>query len=278
MLLKTETQFIKVIPTAASGSFEDMETYLESAEYWIKKEILGVQLYNLLDTASDDHTELLGHALNVIALKAYYEGIPFLDLTQTANGFAVVKNATQAPASKERVAKLRTQTDIRRGNETEVLIEFLEDHPDYHDEWKGALAYSLLTDCLIQSTRELKRFASWNGNREDFMKLKPDLIAKTALDIEPIISKDFIDLLIEQRRDNELTVDNIRVLEMIQYALGALVGGNPTQGKRLLDDVVTYLDKNLGLFSVYASSSEYTERQVPGYQNTQDSPIFVFGG
>lgn len=277
MLLKTEAQFTKVIPTAASGSFEDMETFLESAEYWIKKEILGAQLYNLLDTTPEAHVELLGHALNVIALKAYYESIPFLDLVQTGNGFAVVKNATQAPASKERVAKLRTQTDIRRGDETEVLIEYLEDHPDYHDEWKGALAYSLLTDCLIQSTRELKRFASWNGNREDFMKLKPDLIAKTALEIEPMVSKDFVDLLIEQRRDGEFSIDNTRVLEMIQYALGALIGGNPTQGKRLLDDVVTYLDKNLVLFTIYASSSEYSERQVPGYVNTKDSPIFVFG-
>lgn len=278
MLLKTEDQFIKVIPTAATGSFEDMETYRDSAEYWIKKEILGTELYNLLDTAPGDHAELLNHALNVIALKAYYEAIPFLDLVQTGNGFAVIKNANQAPASKERVASLRKQTDIRRGDETEVLIEFLEDHPDYHDEWKGALAYSLLTDCLIQSTRELKRFSSWSGSREDFLKLKPDLLAKTAIDIEPMVSKVFVDLLIEQRRDGDLTIDNSRVLEMIQYALGALVGGNPTQGKRLLDDVVTFLDDNLALFSVYAGSDEYLNRQNPGYENTSDSPIFVFGG
>ena len=45
MILQNKEQFIRYIPTAAASDWRDMETFRDSAERWLKNEILGRVLY-----------------------------------------------------------------------------------------------------------------------------------------------------------------------------------------------------------------------------------------
>lgn len=275
MILKTLEQFQKAIPTAVGVSnFSDLEVYCQSAELWIKQNVLGKVLYDLIADDAFSDNDLLQLSRNVIANHAYWDAIPFLDLTHTNTGFGVVNANNLAPASKKRVASLRDQCLVRRDNEIELLISFLEDHVDYHDEWKGSPTYSILTDCLIRTARELEQYGQWTGTRKDFLQLRPKLIQETMTKFEPVFSKDYIDELIEKQRDNDITGDDLKVITLLKYALGSMVNGNNEAAQKVAGDALRYIDAHLSGFATYAASSEYAARITAGYTNDIESTIF----
>jgi len=274
MILKTLEQFQKAIPTAeAIENFSDVEPYISSAEMWIKNQVLGPTLYNLIEAETFDDTDLLQLSMSVISNHAFYDAIPFLDLVLTNNGFAVISAQNKVPASKERVDRLREQCLVRRDSETELLIAFLEEHANYHDDWKGSPAYSVMTDCLIRTATELQQYGNWEGTRRDFLKLRPQLIHETMMRLEPFFSTVYINELIEKQRDGDVTDGDLKVITLLKYALGCLVNGNTEAAAKIAADALRYIDTHPTDFDTYFASSEYLSRAVV-YQNIADSPIF----
>lgn len=280
MILQNKEQFVKYIPTAASGDWRDMETYRDSAERWIKNEILGRVLYGQLDSEQEreGYREILDLCRKVVSLDAYHRAIPFLDLVQSANGFGVVSNQNLTPASRDRVNRLIQETALQRDNETEVLLDYLEDNPVFHDAWKGSKAYTILSDCLIRTARELKQLCNWAGTRQDFLKLKPDLLLQMYNGLGRWVSRAYVDELIEQQRDNDLTQANATVLNMLKFVLANYVIDNTKDADAFRDEAVTLMDNNPEAYPTYVNSKEYRTRHQDNYKNTADSPIYIMGG
>lgn len=279
MILTTLSQFTTAVPTAVSmENFDDVKPYVESAELWIKTHVLGKTLYDAIVASIESSAglvdeDILKLCLNVIANHAYWDAIPFLDLVHTNQGFAVISANNKLPASKERVERLREQCLIRRDNEVENLIDYLEDTVTYHDDWKGSSAYSILSDCLIQTARELSNYAEWTGTRKDFLKLRPRLIQETMTMLEPVFSKDYIEELIEKQRDDELSGDDLRVALLMKQSLGALVVDRREVAINIAADALRYIDNNTASFPTYLASKEYESRSTY-YVNTTDDAIF----
>jgi hypothetical protein len=275
MILTTIEQFTVAIPTAvAISEFKDVEPYVRSSEQRIKNRLLGSDLYDTIAAEDFADGDLLQLCHSVIANHAFWDAAPFLDLVLTDSGFAVISATNKVPASKERVERLREQCLLRRDAEEELLIEFLEQHPAYHDEWKGSPAYSVMTDCLIRTATELQQYGDWEGSRREFLKLRPKLVHETMTRLEPVFSKDLIEDLIELQRDDDLTGDNLKVATMLKWALGSLVSGNIVAAEKIAADALRYIDANIESFPLYAASSEYLARAVPVYVNTAEAPIF----
>lgn len=275
MILKTLEQFSAAIPTAvAISNFTDIEPYVRSSEQRIKNRILGTDLYVIVEDPDFADADLLQLCCSVIANHAFWDAAPFLDLVLTDSGFAVISATNKVPASKERVERLREQCLARRDSEEELLIEFLENHPAFHDEWKGSPAYSLMTGCLIRTATELQQYGDWEGSRREFLKLQPKLIHETMTRLEPVFSKELIDDLVELQRDDDLTGDNLKVAVMLKWALGCLVNGNTEAAEKIAADALRYIDANIASFPLYTTSGEYLARIAPGYENTVEAPIF----
>jgi hypothetical protein len=275
MILKTIDQLKAVLPTTVEmDNFSDFEPYIRSAELWIKNQVLGKPLYDLVDGESFADQDLLMLCRSVIGNHAYWDAIPFLDLIHTNNGFAVISATNKVPASKERVERLREQCLIRRDSEVELLIAFLEDHPDFHDDWKGSPAYSVMTDCLIRTATELMQYSQWSGTRRDFLQLRPKMIQQTMTCLEPVFSKDYIEELLEKQRDNDVTAGDLKVIVLLKFALGCMVTDNEHPAKKIAADALRYIDKHLTDFPTYASSTEYLVRMAAGYVNTTEASIF----
>jgi hypothetical protein len=275
MILKSLEQFQKAIPTAvAIENFSDVEPYIRSAELWIRNQVLGKDLYDLVDGDTFADEDLLQLCRSVIGNHAFWDAIPFLDLVLTNNGFAVISAQNKVPASKERVDRLRENCLVRRDSEVELLIAFLEDHPDFHDEWKGSPAYSVMTDCLIRTATELAQYGNWEGTRRDFLKLRPKLIQETMTKLEPVFSTDYINELIEKQRDNDVTDGDLKIIVLLKYALGSLVNGNTEAAAKIAGDALRYIDKHPTDFATYAASGEYLARIAADYVNTTDATIF----
>lgn len=278
MILTTTEQFISVIPTLTSDiEFDDLKTYVKKAERWLKTEILGTNLYDDIDQdSSDTYNSLKDYCIDVIALHAYYEGIPFFDVTQSRSGFGVVSTNNLAPASKERVERLRESTLLRRDEAIEDLIIFLEDNEDFHELWKPSKAFSLLTDTLIYKADEMKEYAKWEGSRLDFIKLRPVIKAKTNIHLVDKISKAYINHLIVAQQDAALSETDESILPYLKFALANYTIDNMEVGMYYLDKAITHMDNNIDDYELYAQSDEYKRHtEYGGHVNKEDDSIFV---
>lgn len=278
MILQSKEQFVKYVPTAAASAWEDLITYVEASERWLRTEVLGNVLYLEIHDTPGKHGDLLDTCMKIISLDAYRRAIPFLDLVQNANGFAVVSSDNLAPASRDRVNRLIEATIKERDEEIEVLISYLEDTTSYHDAWKGSKAFSVLSDCLITTAKELKLLCNWHGTRTDFLKLKPDLLLRSYTDIGKWIGREYIDELVEQQRDGDLTSDNKTVINFLKVVLANFVVGDPVNANRSLEDVITFLDKNVSKYPTYGNSVEYKVRHAEKFENSTGNPFFILGG
>jgi len=279
MILKTLSEFQKAVPTTAgTEDFSDFEPYIRSAELWIKSNVLGKTLYDAIIDASsastDPDEDLIRLCQNVIGNHAYWDAIPFLDVVHTESGFAIISAQNKVPASKERVERLREQCLIRRDNEVEYLIAYLEENSRYHTAWKSSAAYSILSDCLISTAAELKQFSQWDGTRKDFMLLRPKMIQETMTKLEPVFSKEYIEELIEKQRGYELSGDDLKIINLLKKVLGCLLCDNQIAAEKIIGDALWYIDKYPESFGTYIDSSEYKARATNGYINSLDGTIF----
>lgn len=228
MLVNNITTLKGHIPTIVAGEFTTYSTYMSDANAWIRRELLGSTLYDLiknLTSADLTHAELVLRAETVVASKGYINCIPFLDLIQTESGFGVVRTDKIAPASPERVKSLIAGTQLKLSDAIEELIDYLEETESYHEAWKGSPAYTLLSDTYIQTLREFSRYAQFEGNRFDFIKFKPKLLDAINLRICPVISEDLSDQIIEQLRDGDITELNTAILENLRFAMALFAIG-----------------------------------------------------
>lgn len=279
-MIVTTIEQIKTVLTnlAAEIEYPDFETYIQSSETWLKNDILGVTLYDKIDNEIITDEILIRLCVNVTVLKAYETGIPFMDLVQTGSGFGVVKDSKRAPASQQRVERLIKQNKVRRDTETEWLFNYLEDTPDLHTDWKSSAAYSILSDCLVRTAREFKRYVKFEGNRKEFLLLKPSLINISTIKLEPELSKAYVAELIEKQNAGTLSNSDKVVLPGIKQALANFTMEKDHFGKRLLDDVVTIMDNDLGNYPSYRDSAEKENKDDPGYENSEEDSVFVFKG
>jgi hypothetical protein len=210
------------IPTIISSDeergdqFSKYLTYLKSAEKFLKREIIGTALYDLLEEPNND---LIDHCAAVVAHKAYVEAIPFLDLIESGSGFAVTSNANLTPASTARVQSLIKATEVRLGECIEDLLEFLEENSEYHDDWKTSKSFSMISDSYIHSLREFRNYAQFENGRLEFVKHRSALLKARMLMIEPVISKELSSEIIEQLRDDDLNDANKVIIEDLRFAL-----------------------------------------------------------
>ena len=319
MLVTTITQITTVVPTLDSQvKFADFESYVSSAENWLKTDILGTTLYTTLNADQVTHAAPVAICRRIISLYAYYESIPFLDLVHTSTGFGVVSNSNVAPASKNRVVALREQTAVRRDKEVEALLEYLEETVAYHVEWKASDAYSLAWDLLIPNATVLNKYFNIDKSRRVYVKMMSVIRKIQELTIGPAISQDYLDELIEKIKDGDLAAaDNVILADLRKavvflsladgidtmsimidqqgigrsYKIGVKLFANESRmmelkrnfditGSKYLGKIINYLNSNLTDFATYADSDEYAVQiaDFTGFENEEDNPIFFSGG
>lgn len=203
------------IPTIISAEFSKYSHYISDAESWLLKEITGKPLFDIIN---DDNETLLDLSRAIVANKAYGDGIPFFDLVENESGFAVVSNQNLAPASQQRVAAVQMAAYRKLDEAIESLLEYLEETEELHNSWKGSPAYTLLSNLYLTTVKEFKRYVVYDGSRRDFTALKPEMLNAINLKIAPVISQELSDQIIEQLRDDDMTLANKTILEDLRFA------------------------------------------------------------
>ena len=324
-LITTFEQMQLIIPTIiGNGDFNLYSTYRDDAEIYIKNEIIGEDLFtDLLESKSDSGSSSAawGKALmlcrTIVALKAYAIAIPFLDLVQTANGFAVAMNSTLAPASKERVKALREGVQQRLNDAIESLLKFLDANADIFDAWLEAPSYTQRHNLLITSAKDFNQYLNIKNSHLLYLAMVPMIQYVEDLHICPTISEDLADQIKSEVMEDAISNANSMILSYLKnavanltmsvaidrmavqidpdgiklnYLLGesnysdvnrnkVLADKYEQQGLFYLRKVLEYILGHLSSFSLYTESDVYIDQTAGyhGYENTESSSTFVAG-
>jgi len=267
------------IPSLATYDSEGKEIdryakFLKIAEKWFITNITGQVLFDVIDTSTTDSVGK-NFCKDIICYKGYTDAIPFLDVIETGSGFSVTNNQNLAPASRERVNALKNGLLDMLTQSIENFIEFLEKEEMYHDEWKGTKTYSILTDTFIHTLTDFNYYAKFEGNRLDFIKSKPTMLHVINLKIAKLITAELCNEIIEQLRDDELSIDNRNIIENIKYAYANFVIGNNSDASSYLLEVQNFLILNVDKYPLFKNSNIYANYLKNLSNNTTTEGILV---
>lgn len=304
MLIKVIDTLKGIIPTIASNDFTRYQSWLAGADRWLQRELIGNALYQVIDQPENDHEDLLKYAQSVSAFRAYLDAIPFLDLVETETGFGVVSQANNiVPASKERVQALIKQTEKSLSDACEDLLRYLEETPAYHADWKQSKAYSFISDCLIHSLDEFRRYANFPGNRLDFLNVKPIMLKIQKMNIEKYISRELVaEIITELRGSGGLSDPNKAIIDLLRFSLAfytindrefkKLIISNPYErkaeeaidadknGLAFLQEAQQIILGDLDNYPAFKNSALYTQllaNKEASNKDVTDSPFLVAG-
>lgn len=315
MLFTDINQVKDYIPLNTEQDIAKVKPHLKRAEQKYIKTYLGNELYQTIHDYVNDTTEgktsddaldaLLPYVLNPLALFAYKDAIPQLNVVATSTGFAIIQNANLVPASKQRTDELRDSQEEAAWDAIESLLEFLEENKADYDDWVDSTAYSLAQRNLINSAMEFTRFANINTSRLAFMRLRAVMDNVENITIADSISIELLTAIKNELKDDDLSNENKVIIENLQRALANLsIADQKIQPDKdatniyavftIADDIreqfrktgMNYLSKVLDIikktpddYPAYKNSDKYTaDTTNTPFENTQESSIFVFGG
>lgn len=142
--------------------YDKMLPFLEQAQREVERHFIGN-----LELNEDEHRA----ACSLIAVKAFYQAVPSLDLVLSPNGFAVVNTTNMAPASKERLERLRVS-----------LLEA-------YDGWADNLLFVLrLNDGWLSSdmAEPYRRTLLWNLDEATYIKKDGEPLFDAYMRIQPL--------------------------------------------------------------------------------------------
>ena len=267
----TREEFEYYIPSAVMPDdtlFERIEEQLAEGESDVKS-LLGSDLYD----ERDQDLTLFNLCKRMACLTAYKIAIPHLDLVLTENGFGVVSNQNVAPASAERVNRLRQQVQFALDDTIDELLDYLRGNADWVETYTATAVFRSL---VWNGRQQLVYFAVPNGHRSTLDELRPKISAAEAK-IKHCISPEFFDELCDAVRLRTATSEQNTAIHKILMTIGADVTDDKAMAHFHVKKLVEWLDGNIRTFTTYANSTAYEANTFEPYQNEKDDPCYFFG-
>ncbi len=303
-IIDTTAKLQKYLPVTGTFKIENVLPFVADAQDKYMRRYLGAALLAEMDKYVTDGTlptwdgktgelvalalgGLMPYAENALTAFAFYLATPTLDVKITDSGFAVISNnSTLAPASAERVKKFRESIEETGFARIETLLLFLEGHKTDYPSWANSAACTLSQRNLVNSTEVFDEILDINQSRLTFQKLRPELDNVEILQIEPVISTAFADVLRAQIQEGLITADNVKVLKPLRKAVVYLTAGialdakYTVRGTQFLAETKKILDGNPDLYPIYRDSDCYdsTKTSYSQFENLEGNQTFVFGG
>ncbi len=267
----TKSEFEKVVSVATSAHmevYEKVEPLFDDTYDDCKSSILGT--VGTAAVEDGEHAELVKNVKRWVILQAFLSVIRQLDLVLTPTGFGVVSTQQQAPASKQRV---------------------------------DALVGQLYDSCLIAHGKLLTSLTAVSGWGSTFLAYKnigtlyydfsmmrerrgPDVshvdwqhaqlhISEADELLRKKLSGVYMAELLDHVRTNSVTEADLPIILLCQDIIDLYDQRNEemTQKMRRL---LSYLDANLETYDTYKTFG-YPVNHYENFQNTQDSPAYIFG-
>ena len=280
MLIKNFKDFKKYLPAVEiKGDITTLDDMFAIANDDLENDILGTELYTLVDRQEEDDKKLVIICERVISLSSFLNAIPELDLVLTQSGFVVHSSESLSPASRQRVDALIASTSSRLDYATDKLILFLLSNTKYDEKWRGTTQFDFITSGLISTYSEFKKFAQYSPataerypkSYSEFKKFYPNMNVALMTVVASYISQAYCTELLEKYKDREVfSAFDQYVLNLLRYALSAIVLGDSVAGREFIVKAVAYMNDNISHFPTFAASPVSQSIELIH----EDTPIF----
>lgn len=274
-MLETLDLMQKYIPTIARGDMDRYRQAIADARSWIIATLLGREFMVEIE-AMDRESELYRCTERLLAYKAYRLAIPKLDLVETPNGFAVVNDEKMVPASKDRVAALISSFEASITQAVGELLDYLEDAAQYRELWSRSPAFTLMTDSFLPTLREFRRYGTFVGNNLDFMAARPAFQSVILRYIEPRISRELSQAILQEMAAGDLSENHRRIIGDLKFALAAYYNEKKELGEQSIARVRRQLEADPDAFPAFKASELYAEITAPKPERKENQPFYVF--
>lgn len=275
MFIEFIEQFTAIVPTATGSEYDTMQPYLEMAESSLISGLFGQDLCTY-EEGIFPSDRLKQNILSIICYQAYRDAIPFVDVIQTPNGFAVVSNANQAPASKERVERLMEQARFIVQNLKDEFINLIIEDATAFTEWKKWKGFNEYTSCIFLTGTDFVTHLPNPGacKRDALDRYRAEIMQYQSIVCEPVVSRALLNEIIGQVRTNTVTEKNQKMLYACKVIIGLTLKGDQNLLKRFCDFVSTDLDNNVEDYPAYEGSEEYKLKAAAKYENKEGDATF----
>ena len=271
---QTLEESVVVATTKNNDIFETLTPNIELIAELVIDNVLGDVGMEAIEDGT--HPELLKAAQWAICREAFLDSVAHLDLVLTATGFGVVNTQDTAPASRQRVEALRNMVSRQWLQSFSRLVSLLIKV----DGWGDTAQAEAQIHNVFYSFDHLVRYAS-NGSQlseTDWQKAQP-LINQADDELRCLVSDEEMKDLLSRLRCSQLTETQKTVVEHMRRFIGAyIVFGNFNGTKGIIEHILRTMEENLDDFLPYKNSQTYKARHYQDYENTKDSPLFIFNG
>lgn len=268
-------------------------TEMRTLYKWFPK-YLGADLVNQL-AGETPPEELMEEFKPAFASLTWFEALPFLNLTLTGSGFGVISNTNLAPASGERVRSLAVALLEAAHNSLDRLLSYLENNTATYTTWNQC---SLNPGSLLSNADNFNKRLDINSSRATFIQLKPFIQQTETLQLQNILSSEFLMELIGGSDANarplveyacaywawhklikpaEKPEDRKQDAEFLHsFKKLMLPKLSPEQalktGEAYMVQAISYIEKNLATYQTYQTYAY----EAP-FQNEEENGFYVAG-
>lgn len=227
-LFKTVDELKTFIAIESISSFENVAPYIEQAQMkYIIPAISKAQfdyLFNKYDNNNGTSIEKEGieKLQRALAHFAYMLAIPVLQLRISDLGIHIDVTENRKTAFEHQIVKLEKSFAASAFTSLEDALIFMEDNTASFSIWAGSSAFTEFKGSLIATATEFNTYYNIESSRRLFTAMMPVMRKVIDFYIKPAINETFYNELIQDIIDNDLSSDDLKIVNMLKPAFAAL--------------------------------------------------------
>lgn len=270
--------YIPNIITSVKGEtplFEKLTPFLDTAEAWLKQNILGEGSYETI--AQELLSEEYNVVCQIVAYEAFNNAVPSLNLILTPNGFGIVSNSNVAPASAERITHLRESLVSMRDKGLQVLLSRL----GKREEWLDTLQAQFFRSTLFPTLSVVRSMMITKAIWDNYLLIRQRLMEIEEKLTDTYIGSEMMEVLRQEAQTEQYrslkhlsVIKKLRVIEI--HIMKSMDTENPFDPYQAMTSVVELLKSDEEDFAEWHQSSVKELFSPPVYENSRKSNGFWF--
>lgn len=290
--VETARNYLKVTTTLTEANFtpfipDAIEKYLRP----FLGDTLIALLWSLVDgTIADNDKEriqaLMDKVEGPLTRFTFLLASPSLDINIGQQGFTTAGSTSMVPASEARVKRFVESIERLGWDGIETLLRFIFSNKTNYDEWTSSEAYKAFSHGFIRSAEKFHKYVDIDGSYLKFYRLRQAIELAETLHIEPLLGTALTEALKAEDIAGTTTDEHrVKAIELTCRTIALLTAADQigesyrAPAGHVYNMLRDHINAHPESFTeLFPDATAAKRAPYPLYENTLDSPLYVFGG
>lgn len=211
---------------------------------------------------------------------------PSLDINIGQQGFTTAGSTSMVPASEARVKRFVESIEQLGWDGIETLLRFIFANKSNYAEWTSSDAYKSFSRGFIRSAERFHKYVDIDGSYLKFYRFRQAMELVETLHIEPLLGTALTEALkAEDIAGTNTDANRVKAIDLTCRAIALLTAAEQigesyrVPAGHIYNMLRDHLNAHPESFTeLFPDITAVKRAPYPLYENTEDSPLFVFGG